>query len=104
MGWFEVDAKGLAALLERRGKGWAIAELVQNAWDADGVTKVDVQLTPIGGRPLPNDSPAARYAALLDLSKDPPRNYRIGWGATTPGKNREDGWVPGESGEGVMRR
>lgn len=52
MGWFEVDAKGLAALLERRGKGWAIAELVQNAWDADGVTKVDVRLAPIEGRPL----------------------------------------------------
>lgn len=52
MGWFEVDAKGLAALLERRGKGWAIAELVQNAWDADGVTKVDVRLTPVQGRSL----------------------------------------------------
>jgi len=54
--WFEVDRKGLAKLLERRGGpgGGKIAllhELISNAWDADGVTTVKVILTPEGGVP-----------------------------------------------------
>lgn len=31
--WLTVDMDGLKALLERRGKQFAIYELVQNAWD-----------------------------------------------------------------------
>ena len=31
--WFEVDKKGLAALVQRRGKSWIVCELIQNAWD-----------------------------------------------------------------------
>jgi len=31
--WFEVDKQGLAKILERRGKEFALFELVQNAWD-----------------------------------------------------------------------
>jgi len=42
--WFEVDKQGLAKLLERRGKEFALFELVQNAWDERGVTKVKVSL------------------------------------------------------------
>ncbi len=34
--WFNVDKKGLAKLLEQRGKAFAVFELVQNAWDAEG--------------------------------------------------------------------
>lgn len=54
--WFEVDRKGLAKLLERRGGpgGGKIAllhELISNAWDADGVTTVEVTLTPEAGVP-----------------------------------------------------
>jgi hypothetical protein len=41
---FEVDKKGLAKLLERRGKQFALLELWQNAADEDGVTKVDMIL------------------------------------------------------------
>lgn len=46
MDWFAVDKEGLAALLERQGKSKAVLELIQNAWDAPGVTKVDVTLIP----------------------------------------------------------
>lgn len=47
--WFDVDRKGLAALIERRGKTAAVFELVQNAWDADGATKVEITLMPVPG-------------------------------------------------------
>ena len=50
--WFDVDKEGLAKLLERRGKHWVLAEVVQNAWDAPGATRVDVYLEPVPGRPL----------------------------------------------------
>lgn len=47
---FEVDKAGLAKLLERRGgKAFAIAELIQNAWDED-VTTVTVDLAANNGR------------------------------------------------------
>jgi hypothetical protein len=35
---FVVDKKGLAKLLERKGKSFAIVELIQNAWDEDTTT------------------------------------------------------------------
>jgi hypothetical protein len=50
MGWFEVDRKGLAKLLEKRGKSLVVVELLQNAWDSNA-TKVDVMLEPIPGKP-----------------------------------------------------
>jgi hypothetical protein len=45
--WFDVDRDGLAKLLERRGgpgggKISLIHELISNAWDAEGTTRVDV--------------------------------------------------------------
>lgn len=43
--WFEVDRAGLSKLLARRGKGFVVAELLQNAWDEVGVTTVSVTLT-----------------------------------------------------------
>src|SRR5271154_5588411 len=42
--WLEVDMIGLRRTLERKGKAWAIFELVQNSWDTDA-TQVDVTLT-----------------------------------------------------------
>jgi len=42
--WFEVDKQGLAKILGRRGKEFALFELVQNAWDERGVTKVNISL------------------------------------------------------------
>lgn len=50
--WFDVNKEGLAKLLERKGKQFAIAELISNAWDQN-VTRVEVTLSPIpGGRSL----------------------------------------------------
>jgi Histidine kinase-, DNA gyrase B-, and HSP90-like ATPase len=42
--WLEVDIIGLRRTLERKGKAWAIFELVQNSWDTDA-TQVEVTLT-----------------------------------------------------------
>lgn len=33
MNWFAVDKAGLAQLLEKRGRAFAVCELIQNAWD-----------------------------------------------------------------------
>jgi len=38
MNWFEVDKKGLAKLLERRGPEWIVQEVLQNAWDTAATT------------------------------------------------------------------
>jgi hypothetical protein len=42
--WLEIDIVGLRRTLERKGKAWAIFELVQNAWDTDA-SRVDVTLS-----------------------------------------------------------
>ncbi len=42
--WFEVDKQGLAKILERKGKEFALFELIQNGWDEPGVTKVSATL------------------------------------------------------------
>ena len=46
--WFEVDKDGLAQILERKGKEFALFELVQNAWDEPGVAHVCIDLSPSG--------------------------------------------------------
>lgn len=45
--WFEVDKKGLAQLIERRGKSFVVTELIQNAWD-ENVENVEVSLSKTG--------------------------------------------------------
>jgi hypothetical protein len=50
MTWFSVDKTGLAATLERRGKSFALFELVQNAWDS-AAKNIDIALEPIPGQP-----------------------------------------------------
>src|SRR5690349_15679176 len=42
--WFEVDRQGLAQILERKGKEFALFELIQNGWDEPSVCKVTVSL------------------------------------------------------------
>lgn len=44
--WFDVDKEGLAKILERRGKVFALYELISNAWDTDA-TEVKVTLEPV---------------------------------------------------------
>lgn len=50
MSWFEIDKAGLAAILERRGKEFAVFELLANAYDSSA-TEVKVSLYPIDGVP-----------------------------------------------------
>lgn len=69
-GALAVDLSGLAQLVERRGKSFAIMELIQNAWDEDGVTRVDVRIESLPARPgrvllvVEDDAPAG----FADLS------------------------------------
>ena len=38
--WFDAEKQGLARLLERKGKEFVLFELIQNGWDAAGVTNL----------------------------------------------------------------
>ena len=49
--WFKVDREGLRKLVEDRGKSMVLYELVQNAWDTEGSTRVDVVIEKLPGRP-----------------------------------------------------
>lgn len=67
--WFDVDRRGLGKLIERRGKSALVMELVSNALDADGTTRVEVLLQPEEGVPhatilVTDDSPNG----FIDLS------------------------------------
>lgn len=66
MSYLEVDEKGLAQLIEKKGKAWLIYELFQNAVDEEGVSCVSITLEPIPGRPL----------ARLVVEDDGPEGFR----------------------------
>lgn len=51
MEWFTVDKAGLAKLLEKRGKAFAVCELIQNAWDTMA-ERVEIEIHPVPNRPL----------------------------------------------------
>jgi hypothetical protein len=46
--WFDVSKNGLSKLVARRGGHGILGELLQNAWDAPGVTMVTVTVEPAG--------------------------------------------------------
>ena len=50
--WFDVDRSGLGRQAEELGRGRLIGELVQNALDEDGVTRIAITLALVPGRPL----------------------------------------------------
>jgi len=52
MNWFSVDKAGLGRQAQEQGKGRLVGELIQNALDEEGVTKINVTLT------MPTDSVA----------------------------------------------
>ena len=62
--WLAVDKDGLARLVEKRGKAFAIFELVQNAWDTQ-TKSVDIYLSKIAGKPL----------ATLEVRDDDPDGF-----------------------------
>lgn len=66
MKWFEVDKSGLRKLMERRGgKSFAVAELLQNAWDAPGAKTVDLSITSVPGE----------AKAILVITDDSPTGF-----------------------------
>jgi len=67
MTWFAVDKAGLAGILERRGKFFAVAELVSNAWDS-GATEVAIELTPVAGEPYATIAVHDNGEGFADLS------------------------------------
>ena len=64
--WFDVDKTGLSKQAEEQPKGRLIGELIQNALDEAGVTKIDVRLELVPGRPL----------ADLTVEDDSPEGFR----------------------------
>jgi len=50
--WYEVDKDGWFKLIEQKSRGRILSELIQNAWDEEGVTKVTLDITPIPNKPL----------------------------------------------------
>jgi hypothetical protein len=66
-GWFDVDKEGLAAIMQRRGMAFVPLELLQNAWDEAGVTRVDVRLMPWAGK---------RMACGLRVQDNSPDGFR----------------------------
>lgn len=50
--WFDVDRAGLGRQAEEAGKGRLVGELIQNALDEPGVTKIDVTLAQVPGQAL----------------------------------------------------
>jgi hypothetical protein len=49
MDWFTVDKAGLAKLLDKKGKAFAVFELIQNGWDTSA-KNVQVTITPVPGK------------------------------------------------------
>jgi hypothetical protein len=64
--WFEVDKAGLGKQAQEHCRGRLIGELVQNALDEAGVTRIDITLTAVPGRPL----------ADLTVADDSPEGFR----------------------------
>ena len=64
--WFDVDRAGLGKQAETQGKGRLVGELVQNALDEPGVTKIDITLALVPGRPL----------ADLTVEDDSPEGFK----------------------------
>lgn len=49
--WFRVDKEGLAQVYARRGPAAPFFELISNAWDEEGVTRVSLEVTAVPGKP-----------------------------------------------------
>src|ERR1700720_3706084 len=64
--WFDVDKAGLGRQAEEQGKGRLVGELIQNALDEAGVTRIDVTLALVPGRPF----------ADLTVEDDSPEGFR----------------------------
>jgi len=80
-GWFTVDRDGLAAVAKRRGVACLLLEPVQNSWDEKGVSFVQVDLTPVDGKPrvelrVEDDSPDG-FRDLAESYTMYKRSYKV---------------------------
>jgi len=66
MNWFDVDRVGLSKQADAIPKGRLIAEPIQNALDEVGVSRIEITLVPVPGRPL----------ADLTVEDDGPEGFR----------------------------
>lgn len=64
--WFAIDKEGLSKQAAALGKGRLVGELIQNALDEDGVTKIEVEVTPITGT----------RSVLVEVKDDSPEGFR----------------------------
>ena len=64
MDWFIVDKVGLAKLLEKKGKAFAVFELISNCLDTNA-TYIAVTISPVAGKP---------YAEII-VEDDDPRGF-----------------------------
>jgi hypothetical protein len=92
--WLVADKEGLAQLVERRGSGggpgsggrgkaFVVGELLQNAWDEEGVTEVTVDLEALAGKAL----------AVIDVADDAPagwENIEDSYRLFAPSKKKKD--------------
>jgi len=65
--WFTADKEGLRDLMARRRPGWRVGETLQNPWDEDGVTRVQLTLRVNPERP---------GTAILVCVDDSPTGFR----------------------------
>jgi len=92
--WLVADKKGLAQLIEKRGKAFALGELIQNAWDENGVTEVNVWLTRIEGKAL----------VRIEIEDDAPKgwlNIDDAYTLYAPSKKKKDPGKRGRFNRGV---
>ena len=74
--WFDINKDGLSKVIQRRGKSWAVLELIQNAFDTDA-SRIEVELMPV---------PESRYAELTvtDNSTEGFSDITHAWTLFTP--------------------
>jgi hypothetical protein len=86
--WFEIDRRGLGQVLARRGKAFAVFELMSNAWDEPGVSSVEVTLDPIPGR-------AAARLRVLDDAPEGFARLDFAWTLFAPSPKKDQAAVRG---------
>ena len=78
----EVDPKGLAKLLERKGPEWLIFELVQNAWDTNSES-CHISIEAVPGKPRANIS-------VMDEDPDGFKNLSHAWTLFAESEKKDD--------------
>lgn len=81
--WFEIDKHGLAQILARKGKEFAVFELIQNCWDEPYVTITEVSLRP-------DTKLGHAFLSVLDDAPDGFRNLADAYTLFAPSAKKEN--------------